>query len=509
MRRILTFVKTSTYFSPKGILLLGSILLACIAVSWLCYGFAGHRLIAAIYEHPSAITDIVMSGRLTTPLDDYKAAADERVLSLTVDSLLLFLATGFLIVFIRQPVNTGLVCLSTCLFSFLLFTVFEVFPSLSQRAGLGRFAYYSNRLFKIPDDTLGYRYKPDVQLHIPNSRTELYSPAYGVKVPMKTIEWITNGDGFRARSNGGLADIAVIGDSFVEYGDTENQTFGKLLEQRLPGSTVSNLGISGYGPFQYLEVLKRYAIRENPKIAMFCFYEGNDIAGIREYLSWKQHGSALAGYVVTSHNILWRYASVMVSVSSALFAPVRTTGEMLLRRLTRAQYVHPRLAVLDLGGKRVDMLFVDTESSGSNVKETLKEAEWQQLRSILIEFKRITTEREIRALILNIPRSATVYAQYSTEKSGKDWRATMAGQITRTRNTENALLSLAKELDVEIINLRELYEKAAQEGRVVYEQIDTHWNLEGRELAAEFVVKRLTTEPSGAVVLNEKSFHGR
>jgi len=57
------------------------------------------------------------------------------------------------------------------------------------------------------------------------------------------------------------------------------------------------------------------------------------------------------------------------------------------------------------------------------------------------------------------------------------------------------LLSLAQELDVEIVNLREVYDRAAKEGRIVYEQIDTHWNLEGRELAAEFVAKRLTAQP--------------
>src|SRR5688572_33292046 len=103
------------------------------------------------------------------------------------------------------------------------------------------------------------------------------------------------------------------------------------------------------------------------------------------------------------------------------------------------------------------MLFVDAEDSRLNVEETLREAEWQQLKNILIEFKAITTKREIRPIILNIPRSATIYAQYSTEKSGKEWRASMAGQIARTKNTENALLNLAGELDLEIINLREVF----------------------------------------------------
>jgi hypothetical protein len=493
MRKILTFVKTSRWFATKGMLLLGVILLSCLVASWLFYGIAGHHLIETSYSNPSAITDIVMSGRSVTPVEDYLAAADELVLSLTIKSLFLFLAAGFLIAFIRQPVNTGLVCLSSCLASFGLFIFFEVFPSLSLRAGLGGFAYYSNRLFKIPDGTLGYRYKPGLQLHLPNDRTDLYSPVYGVEVPMKTIEWTINKDGFRDKSQEDPADVVIIGDSFVEYGDRDNQTFGKLLEQRLRGSTVRSLGISGYGPFQYLELLKRYGVRENPQVALFCFYEGNDIAGIREYINWKQHGSGLAGYVVTSKNILWRYVSVLGGISSDLLQKGRTIAEVILRRTTNAQYVHPKIAVLDLGGKRVDMLFVDTERSGVDVEQTLREDEWQQLRKILVEFKTITTDRKIRLIILNIPRSATIYAQYSTAKSGKDWRASMAAEIARAKNTESALLSLAKELNIEVINLREVYEPAAKEGRVVYEQIDTHWNLEGRELAAESVATRLTS----------------
>ena len=33
--------------------------------------------------------------------------------------------------------------------------------------------------------------------------------------------------------------------------------------KRLSGLTVANLGMGGYGPFQYLEVLKRYGLRKN------------------------------------------------------------------------------------------------------------------------------------------------------------------------------------------------------------------------------------------------------
>ena len=91
-----------------------------------------------------------------------------------------------------------------------------------------------------------------------------------LKYQPRTIEWVTNKDGFRGESEEQVSDVVLLGDSFIEYGDSEAQTFGKILEQQLDGRTVTNFGISGYAPFHYLEVLQKIRTKKkNPKLSVF------------------------------------------------------------------------------------------------------------------------------------------------------------------------------------------------------------------------------------------------
>jgi hypothetical protein len=100
------------------------------------------------------------------------------------------------------------------------------------------------------------------------------------------IAWQTDANGFRNSSERDSADIIVIGDSYMEYGEDENDTLPKRLEARLPGSRVMNLAKSGYGPFQYLEVLKRFGLKYKPRIALLAFYCCGRPEGQKKQGSW-------------------------------------------------------------------------------------------------------------------------------------------------------------------------------------------------------------------------------
>ena len=83
-------------------------------------------------------------------------------------------------------------------------------------------------------------------------------------------------NGFRNDQDLTSADIAVVGDSYVE---SQMIPSPMLATSRLAGithPTVANLGQSGYGPQQELAVLKRYALPLRPKYFVWVFYEGND-----------------------------------------------------------------------------------------------------------------------------------------------------------------------------------------------------------------------------------------
>ena len=135
----------------------------------------------------------------------------------------------------------------------------------------------------LPDEELVFRRRPYEHLEgsrrggnltrlwdIPNAHVYRYDVRY-------------DGNGFRNRLDRFTADIAVLGDSFVEaplIGNSE--VFTSVIEQE-DGRTVVNLGLSSYGPQQQLLTLHRYALPLQPRLVISVFFEGNDLKDAFSY----------------------------------------------------------------------------------------------------------------------------------------------------------------------------------------------------------------------------------
>jgi hypothetical protein len=480
-------------FIRNHVLLLSSCaLVLCIVVAWILYSLFGHFFIETLYKsEPIGIMKKIMASRSVTPLQRYYQEADRLMVVGTS-----WVVAGFLVlaILIRKPLGAVLVCCSL-LFSFsVLFLSVELFPSLVDLFHLDSIDYYAYRENYIADDKLVYRERPLVSTKLSNFRGAAYSPVYNIPVLPRIIDWSTDEQGFRNSHTTKSADIAVLGDSFMEYGDNEADTFGKRLEKKLPGLVVVNLGKSGYGPFQYLEVLKNYGIDKKPKDVLFGFYEGNDLKDIEAYLEWKKgHRKGDYGeiHAALTGNLLQRY-------TMALRGTIRSIGRQtsLLVNLgiskiwQRRGYIHPRVIVVKLGNEIYRMLFVP-ELGEKPIEELLRTAEVKKLRMILRDFKILCEKHSIDPTILYIPSVSNIYAGYSTMESGSSWLGRRQGQIRAKKNLEQTVVNLSQELGLELINLSPVYEAAAQEGKMLYYALDSHWNAEGREVAATFVAEML------------------
>ena len=268
--------------AANKILTLSTILfLAGLSITWTVYALLGHQIIEAVYEGASLqFFKGLMEGRATTPLEDYYRAADKALRDASIIAVLIFFMCAVLakIHLLNQLL---LISISLFLSTFLFFCVVEFCPSLIQFFRLYPIHYYAVKDYYILDDTLVYREKPFYHSIDNGFKGDKYSPLYGIAVSPMTVEWINDSDGFRNNTSTPMAEVIVIGDSYVASGVNGEDTFGKRLEKHL-GFTVANLGVGGYGPFQYLEVLKRYGLAKKPKYAIFSFFEGNDLYEIRD-----------------------------------------------------------------------------------------------------------------------------------------------------------------------------------------------------------------------------------
>lgn len=101
--------------------------------------------------------------------------------------------------------------------------------------------------------------------------------------PVRDNRFLTDGRGFRNPIHRSHAPVVVIGDSFVENSTIpDDEIFTTLLGRELDIEVV-NLGRAGWGPNDELGALRRYAIGLRPRVAIWVFYEGNDLADILMY----------------------------------------------------------------------------------------------------------------------------------------------------------------------------------------------------------------------------------
>lgn len=87
----------------------------------------------------------------------------------------------------------------------------------------------------------------------------------------------------------GKADILIAGDSFTTCQGAAPKDGAAQKLQELTGLTTYNLGISNTGPYEYLEMFKRFA-QFKPRIAVMNVYEGNDLRDIVRYKRFVESG---------------------------------------------------------------------------------------------------------------------------------------------------------------------------------------------------------------------------
>lgn len=373
--------------------------------------------------------------------------------------------------------NISLLAISSFLTTLLLFGVLELFPSLPDKLHLNRVYYYALKNRYLPDSVLVFRVKPHYRYDglFGGDIRGLFTGASFTPVPYHAQY---DGNGFRNQHGEAPADIVNLGDSYMDVGVSNEDTFAARLE-RTSGLKTANYGRGWYGPFQYLEVFRRYALKNQPRIAIFAIFEGNDLADTRNYLNWRQGGSYYHFVDLSSRSFVGRYVMALRSTADRV-------GNFTLRRL------HPRTAAIHLGTRTFHTIFVyDTDPRSP--EELAQSIEIKALDEILQEFKTVCAQHSITPIVLFVPTKAHVYLPYAEMprftpdeiKRATDHRPDLEAVVQKTVGANG----------IQWISLTPPFEAAAREGRFLYYETDTHWNSEGRQLAAEFVASQLREKP--------------
>ena len=393
--------------------------------------------------------------------------------------------------------------------TFLLFSLLEFAPALTKYINLQPIRYYAQSHKYHPDPTLVFI--PNLAGQ-ENGTTEQYdfigdqySPTYGVASPTIKYRATYTPDGFRSNSSTSSFQVLVLGDSYVEIGEEDSLTLSEQLKL-VSGLSTFNLGRGWYGPFQYLELFKQYAPRVRPQYAVLCFFDGNDAEDTKQYIRWLK-GKSYYTFVLSTNSYLNRYFTAFRDSYTYLFKKMETWKDNTFPNTPSSVAViknqeahrtedalpteiHPDLGLIDLNGQLVPMRF-NYWNRLMPAEELLKTEEWKAIGQLLKDYQRIATEHGIVPIVVFIPDKLEVYGAQYSRCSGANILRKIETQLQFENNSHDALVTLIDEIKLPFVDLLPVFRSLAKAGEVLYYPFDTHWNLEGRRVAAKLIAASL------------------
>lgn len=423
---------------------------------------------------------------------------------------------------IRGLAFAGFVAIAS---SLLLFALLELSPALRRAAAPDGIRYYGLQRRYVSDPVLVFVPAPGTQRpQEAVTRGDLYAARHGVDVPPIRFRTSWNEWGFRTNAGAPPWHALVIGDSYVEIGESDDDTLSERLH-RATGRSAFNLGRGWYGPHQYVELLRRFGPATRPRYALFCFFAGNDVENVEEYVRWSRGGSyydwgtAQRAFPVRYWVALgdarrwlgdrledwWRRPrpgppAAVAAAPPVLppaarppdLAPAPASSETPMPILRGP--AHPRVGVVALGGEHVPMRFA-YRPQPRPAAALLASPGWTMLRERLAEFRAIAEADGIVPIVVYVPTKFEVYAPLLTPESGVEVRAEAETLRPFLDSSAEALRTVAGAVGVELVDLLPDFRAHAASGELLYYPFDSHWNAAGRQAAAEQIAPRLAPRP--------------
>ena len=383
---------------------------------------------------------------------------------------------------------------STLVACLIVLAIVEAWPNLIQPLGLARFRHFAIKLRNVPDDKLGFAYRPGITLNFKDAPGDEYSSAYGPSPEMfGGGEVVYNDHGFPRRQLSNQYDakdsIVLIGDSFVEAGTVSHDTVADFLEPKVH-ERVINLGIPGYGPAQYLEVLKRYGLNHQSSHLFIFLFEGNDFADCTRYLNWKKETNYSIYGVPGGQSFSSRYYYTVRHFLLYILDHVKSItalGHKNNRKLHSdidINTIHPDLAIVTLPLSETKV-FLGYNTRNMSTNEILASDEGKLIISTFADIH-LLTENMHNAYIVFVPTKTHIYADYA-KKGGINWLKNRDEVIRNKNNFEEAIRKSGSRRRVEFHKLDAGFEQEAARGQLLYHPFDTHWNSRGRSVAADYL----------------------
>src|SRR4030095_638847 len=154
---------------------------------------------------------------------------------------------------------------------------------------------------------------------------------------------------------------------------------------------------------------------------------------------------------------------------------------------------HPELGLMNIDAHPVPMRFNYWNPSQST-EGLLRTEAWKAIGQFLKDYERLAAQYGIQPIVVFVPTTIEVYGSQYLENSNKHFLEKIKTQLQFENNSHEAFLQLIKDTKLRLVDLLPKFREEARAGKLLYYPFDTHWNVEGRRVAAELIGSSLVKE---------------
>ncbi len=323
--------------------------------------------------------------------------------------------------------------------------------------------------------------------------------------------------GFRNQNVPKQADIVCIGDSFTYGVGTSWLGSYPVQMANITQKNVYNMGISGYGPLDYLYLLNQKALLLKPKTIVLGFYLGNDFydAYTRAYSNpnyahWQLPDSLhqpnitlekvdKINFPSQADHYLFYQQRVWLAQNSVLY---RWLGDGVVGgfvnnyRYSKGTLSNQKKWLTlqnDSIGKVEELIFQRAKDHATNLLTDPMYIEGKRLTFAAIDsIRQVCTRHKIELLVVCIPTKEWIYAP-RVEKFGQEGEKIIFRKIVAYYSQmQSDYRAYFKQKNIHYLEIDlALRQKIEQTDEPINPPFDTHFNAKGYEVVASEVAKAI------------------
>ena len=314
--------------------------------------------------------------------------------------------------------------------------------------------------------------------------------------------------GFRNTQVPKSADIVCIGDSLTYGMFTKARESWPAVLGQMSGMTVYNMGLGGYGPIQYLYLMRSKAIELHPKIVIVGFYFGNDFMDVYNEVHYNKHWAAYAKLGYSDPNGSESGDVPQLGKFSGQEGPplaYQPKSEKLLAGprdwLARHSvfYALLRASVFNYFGDRKHepgevITYRDDEHSMIfdlsplyrylDMNDSKMKFAMEVTKQVILDMRSLADDNAFRLVVALIPTKERAYAELLDRAGYLDKYPRLAVAVHQEDVARDMITGFLRQSNIETVDLLPELETAVEK-EDVYFRIDLHLNKDGHRVIAE------------------------